>query len=58
VEDKDGEEGEVTPPPHSLPREVVPLLGDIFRRQPRIEVGARWAKQPWSEAGLLIGSSS
>jgi hypothetical protein len=26
-EDKDGEEGEITPPPHSLPREPLPLLG-------------------------------
>jgi hypothetical protein len=26
-EDKDGEDGEITPPPHSLSREPLPLLG-------------------------------
>jgi hypothetical protein len=30
---EDGEEGEVTPPPHSPPCEALPLLGDIFSRQ-------------------------
>jgi hypothetical protein len=31
-DDEDREEGEVTPPPHSPPREALPLLGDIFSR--------------------------
>jgi hypothetical protein len=31
-EDDDREEVEVTPPPHSLPREALPSLGDIFSR--------------------------
>jgi hypothetical protein len=32
-EDEDREEGKVTPPPHSLPCEALPLLGDIISRQ-------------------------
>jgi hypothetical protein len=31
-EDEDGEDGEGTPPPHSLPPEDLPSLGDIFSR--------------------------
>jgi hypothetical protein len=39
--DEDGEEGEVTPPPHSLPCEALPSLGDTFSGQAGIVVGAR-----------------
>jgi hypothetical protein len=45
-EDEDGEEGEVTPPPRSPPREALPSLGDIFNRKARIVVGARQPKRP------------
>jgi hypothetical protein len=38
-EDKDGEESEVNPPPHSPPCEALPLLGDMFSRQEGITVG-------------------
>jgi hypothetical protein len=31
-EEKDKDEGEVNPPPHSLPCEAIHLLGDIFSR--------------------------
>jgi hypothetical protein len=37
--DEDGEEGEVTPPPHSLLPKDLPSLGDIFSRQAGISVG-------------------
>jgi hypothetical protein len=40
-EDEDGEEGEVTPPPHSSLHEALPLFRDIFSRQAEIIVGAR-----------------
>jgi hypothetical protein len=43
-EDEDGEEGEVTPALHSPPREALPSLGDIFRRQAGIIIGARQPK--------------
>jgi hypothetical protein len=36
--DEDGEEGEVTPPPHSLLPEDLPSFGDIFSRQAGISV--------------------
>jgi hypothetical protein len=29
-EKKDKEEGDVTPPPHSLPHEDLPSVGDLF----------------------------
>jgi hypothetical protein len=35
------EEGEVTPPPHSPPREDLPSLDDIFRRQAGVAGGAQ-----------------
>jgi hypothetical protein len=38
-EDEDGEEGEVTPPPHSLSPKDLPSLGDIFSRQAGIFIG-------------------
>jgi hypothetical protein len=44
--DEDGEEGEVTPPPHSLPCEALPSLGDTFSGQAGIVVGARQPKWP------------
>jgi hypothetical protein len=55
-EDEDGEEREVSPPPHSLSREVVPLLGDIFIRQAGIIVSTRRSKRPQTETGLLTTS--
>jgi hypothetical protein len=44
-EDEDGEEGEVTLPPHSLPHKALPLFGDIFSRQMGITPIARQLKQ-------------
>jgi hypothetical protein len=44
--DEDGEEGEVTSPPHSLPCEALPSLGDTFSGQAGIVVGARQPKWP------------
>jgi hypothetical protein len=38
-EDEDKEEGEVTPPPHSLPPEDLPSLGDLFSQQAGIFIG-------------------
>jgi hypothetical protein len=35
-EDEDGEEGEVTPPPHYLLPEDLPSLGNLFSQQARI----------------------
>jgi hypothetical protein len=55
-DDEDGEEREVSPPPHSLSREVVPLLGDIFIRQAGITVGTRRPKQPQTKTGLSTTS--
>jgi hypothetical protein len=43
-EDEDGEEGEVTPPPHSLLSEDLPSLGDVFNWQAGISVGAHRLK--------------
>jgi hypothetical protein len=47
--DEDGEEGEVTPPPHSLPREALPLLGGLFDRQAGITFSVCRLKQTWTE---------
>jgi hypothetical protein len=45
-EDEDGEEGEVTPRPHSPLHEALPLLGDIFSRQTGIAIGVCQLKRP------------
>jgi hypothetical protein len=55
-EEKDKDEGEVNPPPHSLPCEAIHLLGDIFSRQAGNVVGARQPKWTQTEAGPLTGS--
>jgi hypothetical protein len=47
--DEYGEEGEVTPPPHSPLPEDLPLRGAIFSQQAGIFVGARRSKQPRTE---------
>jgi hypothetical protein len=44
-DEEEEEEGEVTPLPYSPPRVALPSLGDIFRRQAGIAVGARRLKQ-------------
>jgi hypothetical protein len=44
-EEEEQEEGEVTPPPISLSREALPLLGDIFLRQVGVTVDAHRSKQ-------------
>jgi hypothetical protein len=40
-QDEDREEGEVTPPLHSLPPKYLPLLGDIFNPPAGIFGGVR-----------------
>jgi hypothetical protein len=45
-EDEDKEEGEVTPPSHSLPLEDLLSLDDIFNKQTGISVGAHRPKWP------------
>jgi hypothetical protein len=57
-EDKDREEGEVTPPPHSPPHEALPLLGDILSRQAGIVVGARRLNRLQTEVGPSTGLPS
>jgi hypothetical protein len=54
-DDKDGEEGEMTPSPHSPLPEDLPSLGDIFRPQAGISVGACRLKRSWTEMGSLTG---
>jgi hypothetical protein len=44
--DEDKEEGEVTPPPHSLPPEDFPSFGALFSRQAGVSVGTRQPKRP------------
>jgi hypothetical protein len=50
-EDEDGEEGVVTPPLHSTPREDLPSLSDLFSQQAGISVGGRRPKRPWIGTG-------
>jgi hypothetical protein len=50
--DEDGEEGEVTPPPHFPPREALPSLGDIFSREVGITAGMRRLKRPRADECL------
>jgi hypothetical protein len=57
-EDKDREEGEVNPPPHSPPHEALPLLGDILSRQAGITVGARRLNRLRTEVGPSTGLPS
>jgi hypothetical protein len=57
-EDEDGEEGEETPPPHSLLSEDLPSLGDIFRWQSGISLGACQPKWPYIETKQLTGLPS
>jgi hypothetical protein len=52
-EDEDGKELEVTPPPHSLPPEDLPSLGDIFNRQAGISVDVGQPKCSQMETLLL-----
>jgi hypothetical protein len=52
-DDEDGEEGEVTPSPHSPPPEDLPLLGDIFSQQAGIVVDTHRPKWPRTEIGSL-----
>jgi hypothetical protein len=54
-DDEDGEEGEVTPPPHSPPPEDLPSLGVIFSWQAGVSVGAGRPKQPQMENVSSIG---
>jgi hypothetical protein len=54
-EDEVIEEGEVTSPPHSLPREDLPSLGDIFSRQAGITIGACQLKGPRTKTGMPTG---
>jgi hypothetical protein len=58
LEDEDGEEGEVTPPPHSPLPEYLPSLGDIFIRQAGISISACWPKRPRTETEPLTDSLS
>jgi hypothetical protein len=51
----DGLEGEVTPPPHSLPPDDLPSLGDIFSQQQRIFIDVHRPKQHQTEIGSSIG---
>jgi hypothetical protein len=57
-EDEDGEEGEVTPPPHSMLPEDLPSLGDIFSQQAWFSIGARRLKRPWTETEPSIDPPS
>jgi hypothetical protein len=45
-EDKDVEEGEIAPSPHSPSLKDLPSLGDLFIQQAGIFVGARQTKRP------------
>jgi hypothetical protein len=56
-DDRD-KEGEVTPPPHSPPRDALPLLGNIFSRQAWIAVSTHWLKWPQTEIGPSTSSLS
>jgi hypothetical protein len=56
-DDKDGEEGEVTPPPHSPLPEDLPSLGDLFSWQVGISVSMCRPKWPRTETGSSTGPS-
>jgi hypothetical protein len=47
-EDKDEEEGEITPSSHSPPPEDLPSLGDLFSQQAEISVGVHQMRLPWT----------
>jgi hypothetical protein len=55
-ENGDGEEGNVTPPPHSPLCKALPFLGDIFSRQTGFAVGMHHPKQPRTETRPSTGS--
>jgi hypothetical protein len=55
-EDEDEKEGEVIPPPCSLPHEDLPSLSDLFGWQARISIGARWSKRSRTETGSSTNS--
>jgi hypothetical protein len=56
-EDRDEEEGEITPSPHSLLPKVLPSLSDLFNQQAGISVGAHRTKHPWTVTGGSFGPS-
>jgi hypothetical protein len=48
---------QVTPPPHSPPREALPSLDDLFCKQAGVAVGVPWSKRTRPSTGPLTGSS-
>jgi hypothetical protein len=55
AEDEDEEQGEITPSPHSPMLEDLPSLGDLFRQQAGISIGARRSEHPQTGIDASFG---